>query len=138
MIERHGVPEIDTNCSMSPSKISSDWVMFFSNDQPIYWLLIAIRIYTMQNLGCPSLENPRVEYLGGGGGPAGWHDRGQRYSTSTIWWCNRKRVGEFVFRANAAILLLAYRAQNYSLITLTKLDRVVSSTRSWVLQVLVD
>lgn len=81
-------------------------------------------MYDVRDL--PTFENAGVEYLGGE--PAGRHDRGRRYRSRTIWWCGRKRIGEFLFHANAASLLLAY-TQNYLLIILTKLDSVVSTVR---------
>jgi hypothetical protein len=71
-----------------------------------------------------------VEYLGGG--PAGRHDRTKVQGGRTIWWCGTKRIGEFLLQANAAILLLAYRAQNHLLITLTKFDSVASTAHYWV------
>ena len=58
-------------------------------------------MYDVRDL--PTFENAGVEYLGGE--PAGRHDRGRRYRSRTIWWCGRKRIGEFLFHANAATVI---------------------------------
>jgi len=53
-----------------------------------------------------------VEYLGGES--AGRHDRDRerRYRSRTIWWCGKKRIGEFLFHAKRGHSVLGVMCTN--------------------------